>query len=281
MNTFCFNADALCNLYFHKKQCWQHGSGKKGQDLMIFTSERGKKQWRKQSTNNKCWDKADQTPKWWLEGTIKGAMRSWEAKDLTRWPCIAVVSIKLYPVLIKSIFSLLSLTCDVFSWLAAHQDSLATQSLPLQYLGTALSYRLSEMAEYLLHAIFQQGYLRQEAINTLLFLVYLRDKKWVAKFTDQAQALLMCGLFIFIYISIVWNYFPNESCEWFLTYWSFPSTASRVAQRLRSGYHMYYARKVNLNWWCFLVIKLCIFMLVIVFNWELWAKGFLHQGSTV
>ena len=73
----------------------------------------------------------------------------------------------------------------------------------MQYLGTTLSYRLSETAEYLLHMIFQQGYLRKEAINTLLFLVYLRDKKRVAKFTDQAQALLMCGLFIFIYISIV------------------------------------------------------------------------------
>lgn len=57
------------------------------------------------------------------------------------------------------------------------------------------------MAEYLLHPIFHRGYLRQEAINTLLFRVYIRDTKSVAKFTDQA--LLAWGLFFLISISVV------------------------------------------------------------------------------
>lgn len=188
---------------------WVREKGTRSYDLYSRNEKRKKHDGEGDWQTTKCWDKADQTPRWWLEGMIKGATQNWKAKDLIQWPCFVVISIKLYPILIKSMFSLLSLIHDVFSWLAAHQDSLTTQSLPLQYLGSALSYRFSETAKYLLHTIFHWGYLRQEAINTLLFLVYLRDKKWVAKFTDQAQALLMCGLFIFIYISIVWNYFPN------------------------------------------------------------------------
>lgn len=132
-------------------------------------------------------------------GRLKVPWQSWKAER--PYPvtlCCGCVNKTPSYINSRSIFSLLPLVCDVSSWPAAQQDSWAAQSLPLQYLGTALSCRLSEMAEYLLHTIFQRGYLRQGAINTLLFPVYLRDKKWVAKFTDRAQALLACGLFIFI-----------------------------------------------------------------------------------